>query len=287
MNIKKILNEYMLHDTSLYGKNNIEDSLAMLYHENSKLTSKSAIELGIRISKFNNEYVVKRSSQPFKCYPGHKTIDLSKYKNSKIDINFFSLINKRRSLRNFDPNYNLSLNELSSILYNSYGVTYREESSASDVVGNIGFRNAPSPGALYPLEIYIVIFKSHIPSGLYHYRPDLNCLEVIRKGNFIDELSTIIKAEPYINIRNSTFLIMTTGVIERVIIKYGDRGYRFLLQESGFVGLLINLIAESLSLGSCWVGGYIDDDINTFLGIDGVFETINNIMVFGKNQTNT
>lgn len=62
--------------------------------------------------------------------------------------------------------------------------------------------------------------------------------------------------------------------IERLLIKYGDRGYRFLMQESGFVAQTISLLAESINLSSCMLGGYNDDKVNEFIGIDGVFETI-------------
>lgn len=75
--------------------------------------------------------------------------------------------------------------------------------------------------------------------------------------------------------------------IERKPIKYGDRGYRFLMQESGFVAQTISLLAESINLSSCMLGGYNDDKVNEFIGIDGVFETINNIIVIGKKKDNS
>jgi len=107
-------------------------------------------------------------------------------------------------------------------------------------------------------------------------------LELLRKGNFIEKLIKIIQAEPYVNMRTSSALIITTGIIERSLIKYGERGYRFLMQESGFVGQTLSLLAVSINLDSCMLGGYNDDKINEFLGVDGVFETINNIIVIGK-----
>ena len=56
------------------------------------------------------------------------------------------------------------------------------------------------------------------------------------------------------------------------------------MQESGAVGHNISLISEILDLGTCWIGGYLDDKLNEFLDIDGVFETINNVIVLGKKQ---
>ena len=168
-----------------------------------------------------------------------------------------------------------------------YGVTKKSKIEGIDKEGHLGFRNVPSGGGLYPLEMYIVLFNAHIPLGLYHYRPDINCLEEIKQGLFLKELSEVIQAEPYVNIQNASAVLMTTGLIERQNIKYGERAYRFLMQESGAVGQNISLIAETLNLGTCWVGGYLDDKLNEFIGIDGVFETVNNVIIIGEKQEKT
>lgn len=284
MHLKKIKEKYNSIDGSLYGKKNIEDSLAMLYHENSKFTNHSLRVQGEIIGSFSNAFISERSSQSYKCYPGQKQIDLNPYIKSSLSKGFFEILHQRKSVRNYQKKYKLSLNELSVLLYNSYGVTKKTKIEGIEREGYLGLRNVPSGGGLYPLEIYIVLFNSHINLGLYHYRPDINFLEEIKQGIFTKELSKIIQAEPYINIQDASAVFMTSGLIERQNIKYGERAYRFLMQESGAVGQNISLIAESLNLGSCWVGGYLDDKVNDFLGIDGVFETINNIIIIGKKQ---
>ena len=87
MQISKIKNKYAKVDGSMYGEKNIAESLAVLYHENSKFTSYSSRIQGEKISAFNyNPYVIKRSSQPFKYYPNHKKIDLSVYPNAVENV---------------------------------------------------------------------------------------------------------------------------------------------------------------------------------------------------------
>ncbi len=288
MNIVDIKNKYRKKDSSLFGKQKIKDSIAMLFHENSKFTTHSIREDGELISDFMaSPYFLERSSQPFKCYPNQKKIDLSGYEEKIPSINFFDILRKRRSVRNYDKDYKISLNELAILLYYTYGVTYSQKFNNSGITGHLGLRNIPSAGALYPMELYVVVLNGHISSGLYHYRPDINCLEFIKKGDFKNELANIIQAEPYVNMNSSSAVIITTGIIERVYIKYGERGYRFLMQESGFIGLSISLLVEAISLASCMLGGYIDDKVNNFLGVDGVFETVNNIIVIGKNKNET
>ncbi|HFK5529549.1 TPA: SagB/ThcOx family dehydrogenase [Elizabethkingia anophelis] len=288
MKIKDIKKLYELKDGSMYGEKNSNESIAMLYHENSKFTDYIMRERGEKIAVFsNNPYIVERSSQPFKCYPNHKTIQLNDYVQLRKESNIFQILNNRRSVRNFDENYKISLFEIANILYQSYGVTYKVKINGFDNIdGHIGMRNIPSGGGLYPLEIYIVIFNSHIDSGLYHYRPDINELELIKEGAFSEELNKIIQAEPYVNMKSGSCIVITTGILERLMIKYGDRGYRFLMQESGFLAQTITLLAQALGLGSCMLGGYNDDKVNEFIGIDGLFETINNVIVLGKQNEN-
>lgn len=279
--IKQKLDE---KDGSMYGRKNINESLAMLYHENSKFTDYTIRSQGEKIAAFNNPYIIERASQPFKCYPGNTTIPLNDYIAINKNTNFFEILKQRRSLRDFDEKYKISLFEITNLLYQAYGVTYRSKITGYEINGHIGLRNVPSGGGLYPLELYIVVFNGHIEQGLYHYRPDVNILELLKTGNYSEELNNIIQAEPFVNMKSASCIIITTGIIERILIKYGDRGYRFLMQESGFVAQTISLLAEALKLGSCMLGGYNDDKVNNFLNIDGVFETVNNIMVVGKRK---
>ncbi|WP_375559345.1 SagB/ThcOx family dehydrogenase [Bernardetia sp. OM2101] len=284
MNISTLKTQFSEKDGSMYGRKNVEESTAMLYHENSKFNSYSIRSQGEKIAAFNNPYVNERSSQPFKCYPGYPTIDLSAYKDIEFESNFQSLITNRRSVRDFKTSYKVSLYELFVSLYHSYGVTKwaKMQGLEEGKEGHLGLRNVPSGGGLYPIEMYVVIFNGHIPAGLYHFRPDTASLEVLKEGDFAEDLLKIVQAEPYVNMKSASGILITTGVIERLMIKYGERSYRFLMQEAGYVGFLYNLLCESLGLGCCWLGGYHDDNLNEFLGIDGVFETVNNVIAFGS-----
>lgn len=277
--IKRKLEE---RDVSIFGEKNIEESLAMLYHENSKFSSYKMRKDGERIAAFNNPYITERAAQPYKIYPSFTSIDLSLYKTySKVSLH--EILNTRRSLRSYDAKYKISLNELAVILYNSYGVTKTSKiADAFNVQGNWGLRNIPSAGGLYPLEVYIAILNGHITSGLYHYRCDTNVLELIKEGDFKELLRENMQCDPYVDISSASAVAFTTGLFERVAIKYSERAYRFLLQESGILGQTITLLSESIGLGSCWIGAYMDDKINDFLGVDGVYETVNNAIVIGK-----
>lgn len=280
----KLLKKLSKLDVTIFGEKNIEDSLAMLYHENSKFNKYKLRKDGERIEAFNNPYVIARAAQPYKIYPANNSIDLNLYK-MEPQTTLHEILTLRRSLRLYNENYKISLNEISYILHNSYGVTKTFKIAESfEVDGNWGLRNIPSAGGLYPLELYIVILNGHISSGLYHYRTDTNVLELIKEGDYRNYLRDNMQCEPYVNISAASAVIFSTGIFERVAIKYGDRAYRFLIQESGIVGQTITLLIESIGLGSCWIGVYIDDKINELLGVDGVYETVNNAIVIGKKK---
>lgn len=271
-------------DATIFGEKNIEDSLAMLYHENSKFNLYKLRKDGQQIEAFNSPYIIAKAAQPYKINPANLSIDLGLYQMAP-KTSLYDILNQRRSLRHYDENYKISLNELAYILYNSYGVTKTFKIAESlGVKGSWGLRNVPSAGGLYPLELYVVILKGHINPGIYHYRTDTNALELIMEGDFLNYLRDNMQCEPYVNISAASAVILSTGIFERVAIKYGDRAYRFLIQESGIVGQTITLLADSIGLGSCWIGAYIDDKINELLGVDGVYETVNNVIVVGKQK---
>ncbi len=274
-------------ERGMYGPKNLQDSLALLYHQNTKLAKFDQIKLASSVRSFFNPYVTQRAVQPYKIYPGVKTLSLADYKDVPAPrLDFFDLLKDRQSVRNYEPGYRLSLYELFVLLNYSYGITRQEP--ISDGNGTMSFRYVPSPGGLYPLEIYVLLLHSHAEPGLYHFRPDTLDLECLKEGHFLAEVKPNIQAEPYININSASAIVFTTGIYERVMIKYGERGYRFLLHESGFVALMMSLLNETLGLGSCMVGGYDDEKINRFLGVNGVFETVQNVMILGKKpQTNS
>lgn len=272
-------------ERGMYGAKNIQDSLALLYHQNTKLTKFDQIRLSHSVRSFFSPYITKRAVQPYKVYPGAKTISLADYKDIPApQVDFLNLLKGRQSVRTYEPDYQLSLNELFVLLNYSYGISRQE--AISDGNGTMSFRYTPSPGGLYPLEIYVLLLHSHVQPGLYHFRPDTLALECLKEGQFLAEVKPNIQAEPYININTASAIVFTTGIYERVMIKYGERGYRFMLHESGFVAMMMSLLNETLDLGSCMVGGYDDDKINRFLGVNGVFETIQNVMIMGKKPQN-
>lgn len=280
MHIKQIKKSYDKKDQSLYGSDKIKDLLGLLYHENSKLDPYTARQQGESIGFFSDPYIVERSSKPHKMFFGKERYPFEGFLENIEDDPFLKLVTGRRSARVFDTNYKVSLTELEAMLYYSYGITHKEPINQTG--GYMGWRNVPSAGGLYPLEIYVNLFNSHLKSGLYHYDDLGNALVLLKEGDHLPHLRDVIKAEPYIDIAGASGVIFITGLIERQGLKYGERSYRFMLQECGYVSYLISLILEHIGFGSCMAGAYIDQQLNQFLEIDGCYETVLNPIIFGK-----
>ena len=280
--IENVKTKFEEVDSSAFGTSDFRDSLAILYHENSKFDNYSSRQQGQYVHAFNNEYFHKRASQPYKVYAQNNKIALDNYKTNNEDV-FFKSIENRRSVRDFDKKYKISLREIYLLCHYSYGITCKKEIDlVSD--GYWGYRAVPSGGALYPLEIYVLIFNGDIRNGLYHYRPDENSIELLKVGDFYEEVKPIFSAEPYVELKNATGVVLISSIFERMMVKYKERGYRFILMETGFLSQNISLICENIGLGSCMVGGYLDDKVNEFMGLDGYTETIQNIIVFGRKK---
>lgn len=193
----------------------------------------------------------------FKTYPRLNRIRLSsKTGRDKIITH---IINSRRSVRKFRGKP-ISYDDLSYMLYAPCGLRDFGDSI------NDSRRPYPSAGARYPLEIYpLVLNCEEIKNGLYHYNVKENSLEVLLEEDLQKWLSIAFGKEEWL--KNAAVLFIITGVLGRTHIKYGDRGYRYMLIETGHLAQNLCLLATELGLGTCPIGGFIDDKINQLLDI--------------------
>lgn len=276
MKVTNIINSL---DVSMTNLKQFENSLALKYQEVSKYDKFSFLQERGRLVAYTNPSVIRRAINPYKAYVSKPQIKLG-FGTIPESNALLQLIKKRRSIRNFED-YQISTNELYNILHYSYGITGSAKVRGENRIWN--YRAVPSGGALYPLELYVYMNISSLRKGLYHYRPDCDNIEFLSKDIDIKQFSDII-ASGNINMESCSCIILITSVFQRNMIKYAERGYRFILQEVGAVSQQISLICESMNLASCILGGYIDDSINALLNITTPLETIQGIIVIGKEK---
>lgn len=178
--------------------------------------------------------------------------------NKKSELSIEEVLENRRSRRNFSSKP-LQTSDISQILWAAYGVTKKIDKGPSFLRG--GLRTAPSAGALYPLEIYIVIKKAKtLNPGIYAYDSEHHLLRLISIGNFLDDLADHAFGQDWIG--NASACLVYSAVFERTTDKYGKRGRdRYVCMDLGHSAQNVYLQCEALGLATCAVGSFNDSAI--------------------------
>ena len=164
-------------------------------------------------------------------------------------------LSRRRSIRDF-ADKPVSLEDVSQILWAAQGITSER-----------GFRTAPSAGALYPLEVYLVASNvDGLEAGLYRYQPSPHALEMLKSGDLKRDLANAALGQSAIV--DGAINLVITAVYERTARKYGERAERYVHIEVGHVGQNVCMQVESLGLGTVTIGAFYDDKVKKALGID-------------------
>ncbi len=164
-------------------------------------------------------------------------------------------IHRRRSKRKFydEP---IKMEQLSNLLWSAQGIT--------DPVNM--FRAAPSAGATYPFEVYVVVKKGGVEglnAGVYHYIPHEHALELCFEEDIVKELTFAALNQEWVY--EAPINIVLAAVYERTTWRYGERGERYVHMEAGHIGQNIYLQATSLGLGTVVIGAFFDDRVQRLL----------------------
>lgn len=238
----------------------VEDSLAALYNENSKLAGRSLIEFRRGIELFESDTVLVEGALACgKTYPLAQKIRLPP--PCELNTKLLQVLTDRSSASNFSASAP-ALEGLSTLLRWACGQNPRQAR----------MRTYPSAGRLYPVECYILVDTIvACPPGIYHYQPRDHSLEVLPSDLWSP--GNLFMADPRLLAGAAAFIVLS-AVIARSWAKYGERGYRFALLEAGHIGQNLCLLATALSIGILALGGALEPNLETLLDLDGVNETI-------------
>ncbi len=180
----------------------------------------------------------------------------------KGKISLEEALKKRRSERDFQDRA-LTLKQVSQILWAAQGITEER-----------GFkRAAPSAGALYPLELYLVVKKvEELEAGVYHYHPTNHTLDLMLRGNYQMTLAKACLGQMFI--ADAPVLVVIAAEYERTTAKYGKRGLRYVHIEVGHVGENICLQVVALDLGTVTIGAFRDDEVSRLLSLPGNYKPL-------------
>ena len=171
------------------------------------------------------------------------------------EVSVEKAIKGRRSVRSFGEEP-LDLKEVSQLMLAAQGIT--------DPARN--YRAAPSAGATYPLEVYLVAGSNGVNGlgeGVFLYEPGPHQLEKVLTGDRQPSLREAALGQGPVS--DAPANIVITAVYERTKRRYGARGERYVHMEAGHVGQNLYLQAEALGLGMVVIGAFEDDQVKKVL----------------------
>lgn len=172
-----------------------------------------------------------------------------------------ALLAQRRSVREY-PDAALSLAQIGQLLWAAQGITH---------VG--GYRTAPSAGALYPLELYVVASRvDGLANGIYHYQPKDHALVKTTDADVREALAEAALSQS--SVEQAAAVIVFTAVYARTAKKYGKRAARYVHIEVGHAAENLFLQVESLGLATVVVGAFHDTEVSKVLHLPKVQEPL-------------
>ena len=161
---------------------------------------------------------------------------------------------KRRSVRDYTDEP-LTLHEVSQLLWAAQGIT-----------DPAGLRTAPSAGALYPLEVYVVVGSvQSLSPGVYRYEPDGH--QLVKTVDDDKRAGLAAAALEQGCVKEGAINIVFTAVYERTTQKYGERGIRYVHMEVGHAAQNVYLQAVAFNLGTVVIGAFHDDQVMEILSL--------------------
>lgn len=171
------------------------------------------------------------------------------------DVSLEQTLLNRRSVRDYrgEP---LNLSQVSQLLWAAQGITQ----------AGTGFRTAPSAGATYPLETYLVVGDVvGLSPGVYRYEPGNHTLARTVTGDIRRELATAALGQG--SVRGGAVAIVFTAVYHRTTQRYGERGIRYVHMEAGHAAQNVYLQAVALDLGTVTIGAFSDEQVSQLLNL--------------------
>ena len=165
----------------------------------------------------------------------------------KGEISVEQAIGQRRSRRRYSSQ-ELTLAQISQLLWSAQGLTDKRRR----------FRAAPSAGARYPMELYLLN-----KDGLFHYLPDGHKLKQVSQKDLRRQLADAALGQDFV--AQAAVNIVISAIYQRVTSRYGMRGERYTDIEVGHIAQNIHLQAEALGLGSVPVGAFNDQAVKNLL----------------------
>lgn len=192
-------------------------------------------------------------------------VDPAEFKVGNVAV--LDVIKKRQSWRAFSDD-SLTLEELSYLLWATQGLRaqYKE--------GSPSFRTVPSAGARHPFETYLSVHRAKgLESGLYRYIPlDHKLCLIYQSDSLPDMVTEACSGQRFVG--TAAVVFVWTVIPYRAEWRYTAASHKHIALDAGHVCQNLYIAAESIGAGTCAIGAYDQDAMDSMVRADGEDEFV-------------
>ncbi|GAB1482527.1 SagB/ThcOx family dehydrogenase [Treponema sp.] len=167
------------------------------------------------------------------------------------------LLRARKSRRKYVDKY-FTDKELSFLCWSVAGIKEHRR--------KFSFRTYPSGGARHPLDLFIYITRVEgFEEGIYRYLPIEHAVVRIRMGNQRQVLDAALLEQYW----DASIVFIWVAVPYRTEWRYGPVSHKIIALDVGHACENLYLACESIGAGTCAIGAYDQEKMDSFLGLDG------------------
>lgn len=192
--------------------------------------------------------------------------------NDELDVNDLALpapvredgsvaeaLYRRVSQRSYSGDA-LTLEQAAALLWAAGGLNVDGETGPT--------RTSPSAGGAYPLDFYLVAGNvKDLSPGIYRYDYLNHDLVPVAEGDRRGELAEAALNQSFI--AEAPAALVFVAHFERSTGRYGERGERYVLMDTGYASQSVYLQAVELGLGTVAIGAFDDAGVAALLETDG------------------
>ena len=180
----------------------------------------------------------------------------------------------------FRPDAILDRAALARLLYFSAGVQRVRQYGEMTVP----YRAAACTGNLHHIELYLACGKlPDLDPGIYHFGPHDFSLRLLRAGDHRRYLAEATASHP--DVVRAPVVLVATSMFWRNAWKYQARAYRHAFWDCGTILANLFALAAATELRHRLVLGFVDEEVNRLLAIDGRREAALALIALGESAS--
>lgn len=193
------------------------------------------------------------------------------------------LLAARATCRNFDPEAQVPLHDVSGLLHRVFGA----QATHSLAPGAVALKkNSPSGGGLHPIEAFLLVQNVEgVPPGLYHYHPTAHALEPMRlvpRDALAAMAHELVAGQAWF--ANAPVLVLMAARFQRSFWKYRNhaKAWRVIQLDAGHLSQNLYLSATERGYGAFITGAINDECAERFFEFDGLATGAIAVCGFGR-----